>query len=631
MFKASPMLKIDLLCLASESQEMALLLARHGGFGPAGKAMPATGERYREIYLEASSRLEKILDYCGHREAVPMPDDALAPTERELTGINHRLQAIWQACSGCHEQERRLVEETARLATLRETYARLAALNVDPARLLRRNGLLDTRLGQIPVANLKRLGEALQVAGFLISVFDRAGDQAFVVLAGPRSGDSLGEHRLGSLLAHAGWRDLPVPPELHADPSEAGRYLDEAGQRLEGMTTDHCELRQQHWQTHSGWLKQASLLLAMARPLAESSLLGLSAKGQLAVFSGWVPKRALADLRTVLEARFHGRYLLASRQPEAGERVPSLLAYPAWFKPFTALVRGYGVPRYGEFDPALLVAACYVILFGAMFGDVGHGAVLLLGALMLRGRLAGLRAIGVSAGLSSVLFGLLYGSVFGYEEWIEPLWLSPLHDPARMLWLAVGFGVGFIIVTLLINLYNRIIERRYGEAFLAGSGFAGLVLYLAILAGLGEAIAGREIGLLPILLAAGALLAIALWTGLEAGGGVGERIVVALIESLESIAKLFANTLSFLRVAAFSLNHVALALAVFALADGLDAFGHGVALVLGNIVIIVLEGGIVAIQALRLMYYEGFSRFFAGDGVEFRPLRLWLPESRSGT
>jgi len=75
-------------------------------------------------------------------------------------------------------------------------------------------------------------------------------------------------------------------------------------------------------------------------------------------------------------------------------------------------------------------------------------------------------------------------------------------------------------------------------------------------------------------------------------------------------------------VAAFSLNHVALALAIFTLANGLDTAGPWLTIVPGNIVNIVLEGGIVAIQALRLMYYEGFSRFFSGDGTEFVPLRL---------
>ena len=69
-------------------------------------------------------------------------------------------------------------------------------------------------------------------------------------------------------------------------------------------------------------------------------------------------------------------------------------------------------------------------------------------------------------------------------------------------------------------------------------------------------------------------------------------------------------------------------LAVFTLASGLDAAGHGITIVLGNVIIIVLEGAIVAIQALRLMYYEGFSRFFSGDGREFMPLRLSSQQAR---
>lgn len=624
MFKARPMLKVDLLCLASETQEMALLLARSGGFGPAGRAGAAGGEHYRELYLEAAARLEKIMDYCGHHDSAPIPDDAIAPNERELAGINKRLQGIWQACSACHEQELRMAEEKARLATLRATYTRLSALSVDPVQLLRSDGLLDTRLGQVPVANLKRLGEALSVAGYLLNEFDRAEGQAFVVVTGPRADSGEGAGRLGGLLNQAGWRDLPVPAELRTDPSVAARYIEAEERRLEAQVTGHCQVREQQWRQHAQWLRQARVLLTLARPMAEATLSGLSGKGQLAVFSGWVPKCELAGLRASLDERFHGRYLLVAREPgpEDAGKVPSLLAYPAWLRPFTALVRGYGVPRYGEFDPALLAAFGYILLFGAMFGDVGHGAVLLLAALLLRGRLAGLRWLGAAAGAASIVCGALYGSVFGYEDLIAPVWQSPLHDPARMLTLSVLFGVGFISVTLLINIYNRLAARRRGDALCAGNGVAGLVLYLALLAGLRGWLEGGAFGTLAALLAGTAWLTVAVWTGVETTGSVGERLVVALVEGLETVINLFANTLSFLRVAAFSLNHVALALAVFAIAGGLGKVGHGVAMVLGNVVIIVLEGGIVAIQAMRLMYYEGFSRFFAGDGVEFRPLKL---------
>jgi V/A-type H+-transporting ATPase subunit I len=116
------------------------------------------------------------------------------------------------------------------------------------------------------------------------------------------------------------------------------------------------------------------------------------------------------------------------------------------------------------------------------------------------------------------------------------------------------------------------------------------------------------------------MIAIGIWKKIQAA--LAERLLVMLIETVETVTNLFANTLSFLRVAAFSLNHVALAMAVFTLAGSLDTSGHWVTIVLGNVVIIVLEGGIVAIQSLRLMYYEGFSRFFNGDGIEFKPIGI---------
>lgn len=77
-----------------------------------------------------------------------------------------------------------------------------------------------------------------------------------------------------------------------------------------------------------------------------------------------------------------------------------------------------------------------------------------------------------------------------------------------------------------------------------------------------------------------------------------------------------------MRVAAFSINHVALALAVFTIADSLGTTGRWITLVIGNLVILGLEGAIVAIQVLRLEYYEGFSRFYSGSGRAFQPLVL---------
>ncbi len=119
------------------------------------------------------------------------------------------------------------------------------------------------------------------------------------------------------------------------------------------------------------------------------------------------------------------------------------------------------------------------------------------------------------------------------------------------------------------------------------------------------------------------LLVLLTYKAIQTKASPGERMLVAFIETFETLTGYISNTLSFLRVAAFSLNHVALAIAVFALADMMVTVqAHILMVICGNLFILVLEGAIVTIQALRLEYYEGFSRFYSGDGLEFRPLRL---------
>jgi V/A-type H+-transporting ATPase subunit I len=486
--------------------------------------------------------------------------------------------------------------------------------------LLRADSLLAVSIGSLPAAGFKRVTEALSMTGHLVSRFDQAGEQVFVVIAGPR--DRYDEVR--GLLIQAGWRELAVPDELRTHPQAARIWLEAERTRLNERSGAACQIMDSLREQFGPRLHEARLRLALARPLAEAAPAGVRGKGGLAALSGWVPRRQLGALRDTLDARFHGRYWLDVREPRASEvaEVPSLMRYPAWLKPFVPLVKSYGIPRYGEFDPALPFAFTYLLLFGAMFGDVGHGAVILLLAASLYRRLGYMAWVGIAAGAVSMLFGLLYGSIFGYEDIIAPLWLSPLHDPVRMLTLAVAFGVGFIVFTLLVNTRNQFVAGRVGEALFDSTGLAGLLFYLGAVGGLASLAGAADVAQPAWMLAGCGIVVVAAFKWHEAQAGLGERILVTAIETLETGINLFSNTLSFMRVAAFSLNHVALALAVFTLANGLDAAGHGITVVLGNIVIIVLEGGIVAIQALRLMYYEGFSRFFSGDGKAFVPLRI---------
>jgi V/A-type H+/Na+-transporting ATPase subunit I len=367
----------------------------------------------------------------------------------------------------------------------------------------------------------------------------------------------------------------------------------------------------------------AAQTLALGQPYVELVGEALRGRGGLSLISGWVPRDDVPRLERALHEQIGPRFHLTVREPAPEERfrVPSMIEYRGWLRPFATLVRSYGVPRYGEIDPTVLFAVSFVLMFGMMFGDLGQGGIIALGGILLWKNLRGFGPFVLSIGLSSMFFGLAYGSVFGIEEWVHPLWMSPMHDPIRMLTLALYWGIGFIVVATMLTVVNRISEGDLRGALLDGRGLGGLAFYAGALFAVWRSLYHDAFGapeFAALVLPMSVILGYK-WDKHRAPPG--ERILVVLIEGLETVIGYFANTLSFLRVAAFSLNHVALFLAVFAIANTLGTAGHWITVAIGNIFVLVLEGAIVMIQVLRLEYYEGFSRFFSGDGREFRPLR----------
>jgi V/A-type H+-transporting ATPase subunit I len=576
MFRAEPLVKIRLLILASEAADAALELARFGIYSPAQHAPEALDEspadHYRDAWMEAESRVSKLVERCGVLGELSVPEGAAAPTLADLEELNVWLKGVWNACLSAHEGEARIQEEIRHLDALEETLDKLERLNVDLAQLLRADGLLAVHIGSLPAASVKRVAEALSMTGSLITTFDQIGEQAYVVIAGPRDR----QEEVRGVLSQAGWRELPVPPELRTHPQAARAWLAEERKRVEERNTAGCvamDTLRGHYRTG---LEEARLRVALGRPLAEAATTGVRGKGALASLSGWVPRRRVQLLKAMLEARFHGRYWLDMEEPKAHEasQVPSLVRYPSWLTPFVPLVKSYGVPRYGEIDPTLPFAFTYLLLFGAMFGDIGHGAVILLLAAVLYKKLGRVAWVGMAAGAVSILFGALYGSIFGYEDILHPLWMSPLHHPNQMLTLAVSFGVGFIVLTLLVNTRNRVVAGHLHEALFDSTGLAGLVFYLGAVGGVASLAGALDLATPSWSIALLGISVVATFKWVETHAGLGERVLVTSIETLETGINLFANTLSFMRVAAFALNHVALALAIFTLANGQIGRAH---------------------------------------------------------
>jgi V/A-type H+-transporting ATPase subunit I len=630
MFKPLPMQRVSLYCLREDAAMAALLLADAGVFNPEttkleGEQLPEfPGESYRELYRSARARLDKILAYCSAAQAdSPLP--SLRPvSEEELRQLDEWLRDVWSKCSRCQEDLRRIEEQRQHVEQLLHSLDNFATLDIDLGLLAGDMRFVDLHIGTVPAANLERLRQAVALAGYLARPFSHSGGQAHVVVAGPKGR----EDEVRPVLQAAGWRRVEIPPELQDRPDKVRRDL---LQRLEDLTQDtgaQCQLIETTQQGFAERLAAAQQLLALAAPYAELGE-ALHGRGGLTLISGWAPQRDLPRVRARLVEQFGNRLVLTARDPRPEERarVPSVIRHVRFLSPFTRLVKNFGIPRYGEVDPTWLFAVTFVAMFGMMFGDIGHGAVIVLAGLVLRHRLAGFAPFFVAAGLSSMGFGWLYGSLFGYEELIHPVWMSPLSDPIRMLTLAFYWGVGFILVATLLTVYNRLSDRRYAEALFDAKGIAGILFYLGLLFALYRGVSGGAFGIVEVA-AIGAPLAVVLaYKWMHYRAPLGERLLVVFIEGFETLLSYFANTLSFLRVAAFSLNHVALAVAVFTLAGMMDTTGHWITVVLGNVFIMVLEGAIVAIQVLRLEYYEGFSRFFSGDGREFRPLTLSLDAS----
>lgn len=313
---------------------------------------------------------------------------------------------------------------------------------------------------------------------------------------------------------------------------------------------------------------------------------------------------------------------------------PTKLKNNPVFRPFEMFVKMYGLPSYGEIDPTPILAITYILFFGIMFGDVGQAAVLsIIGFILYKVKKMDLAGIVGIVGISGIVFGFIYGSVFGNEEIIPHLLhtlpLRPMEQIMLMLGGTVGIGVITIIFGMALNVYNSFKEKSYGEAIFGHNGIAGLVFYISLLLLAGNIFLkwGVPNAVFAWLITV-SLLAMylaeplgKLTQGKKDWKPKGAMFFVEnFFELFEVLLSFLTNTISFLRIGAFAIIHVGMMTAVALLSRG-GGVGGIVVQVFGNVLVMVLEGLIVGIQVLRLEYYEMFSRYFSGKGKEFVSLR----------
>lgn len=361
------------------------------------------------------------------------------------------------------------------------------------------------------------------------------------------------------------------------------------------------------------------------------------------VLSGWIPEDTYGSIKETIEKKAPRTSVVAEQMkniPYSGVRIPTMLRNNRLVRAFQDVVALYSVPSYGEVDPSPFVALTFILFFGFMFGDVGHGALLFLGSIYLgkKGVLnKSLAYVMKCASASSIVFGFLYGSVMGYEHLLPALWLSPMHDTGKLFGVAIIAGVVMISFGMILNIIIRYREKDFGRLLFDGQGLAGLFVYWgaagAIFISVMKIPMPFPVSYIWYVIIA--LIALTLFRDVLARTLLKQQVEsepasLQVFEVIHNLMNYFTNTASFVRLAAFALNHVALSFAVMAISKMLTALPGGslwklLALLLGNLLIIGLEGLIVFIQVLRLEYYEFFSKFYRGGGNVFKPV-TWKRE-----
>ena len=609
--------------------EAASILLGSGCFSPEGRRAPDGSNRaVDDRYSTAENGLLSLLPESF---SVPEGDRLPEGEEGEAVAIAEtycrRLRAI-------RDRAETIGEQIADLKRREETLSRFSDADLDVARLSKME--FTSFLTGVMPKNLYESIPTLRESEKIRTVICSSDGRSVWIAAFCRKGK---EEEAARFLSGLGFVGIDLP----ADTSSVRLALDAVRARIAMLDET---LRDNEKAKNTVLSSEKERMEMTLRTLADARLLGeisghAVVDGDDFVLTGWIPEKEGTALKKALESA-GVEAALSVPDPSASD-VPVILKNPRVFRPFEFFVTMFGTPSYGEIDPTPFVAITYILLFGIMFGDLGQGLLVsVIGYLMWRIKKMQLGRILIRCGVSSAFFGLVYGSVFGFEHVLDPLYKvlfgfeeKPIEVMApatagTIIYAAVGIGVALVVIAMLLNCYVSARRRDWGSLLFGPNGLPGLVFYGAVVYGL---VSSVMLGFSPfsvpyiVFLIVLPLILIYLrepLTALVTRSGEkiewGGYLAQSFFELFESVLSYVTNTMSFLRVGAFVLVHAGMMTVVFTLAGMTSGVAWWLIVVIGNIVVCAIEGLLVGIQVLRLEFYEMFSRFYEGGGREFRPV-----------
>jgi vacuolar-type H+-ATPase subunit I/STV1 len=371
------------------------------------------------------------------------------------------------------------------------------------------------------------------------------------------------------------------------------------------------------------------------------------------ILQGWTPAENIGEFNDAIkkvEEKVGEKIIFDVDDVEPGDKkvpTPPPVMKPSFLQSNWKLTTLRGYPSVNEFNPAYLSILIFAFQFGLMYGDVGQGAIILILGIVLskkftKGMLKYLGGLFIPMGISAIIFGFLYGSIFLNEEILHhlyhPLMPNPIHQTTTLLKLVFLIAAVEVILGLVIGAYNQI--KKGNPVGALGEHGLGMILYVAglyLTAMYFISIGMNFMGALSYwgfyMMIAGMLLSFAepVIHSVQHGHGVGmESIGEGIGGLLMTFVEGLANLFSFLRIAAFALAHASLAVAAEALNEAIVLpVPIPIGLIIMNIVAMSFELISSTVQSLRLLYYEFMGKFFDGSGVPFKPFTV--PKERKTT
>jgi V/A-type H+-transporting ATPase subunit I len=654
MAKTTSMRLIEMMVLKEDINEVLAYLGKLGEFqfqDDFEKEDAGDDNNRLNPDAELFSRLEQVRAALDIEDLKEYTENLALPTDEDYENATKLIASV----EDLHQREIDKIDTQKRVADAYTEALAFANLKVSYSEL-ESLSFITMRIGKIDPTMFEDLQMSVGSRAIVVQLGD---DKSRIMAVCPKKA----RFALDSELKKYGFVELQIPKDFKGVPDDMLITLNGDKLSCEKEVADIQKERKNYAETHKDMLLHLLQVYSVGSQVYQVEK-KLESTQLVYRITGWLPAYLVRDVTKTIEKFTKDRTGVREYLPEevpsvmAGhEKVPVQLKHGKLVGSFERLIFSYGSPLYGTVDPTPFVALFFTLLFGIMFGDAGQGLVFLLIGILMACKVVKVGGwnkfapIFMSIGVSSMIMGLLTGEFFANEEVLRPferwatglfgqprnqiLAMMPSSDPASITRMFIFFGfsvaVGFVINTvgLVLNIINQFSLHHPGKALFGKTGISGSCFfwYVVVMA-VRIAFFHHSIAVYDWIVIGVTLVCTALGSPLSRlvdgerpvlENGLGTAIIEAFVEVLEVISSYLSNTVSFLRVGAFALAHAVLGFIISTMVGLANPIGGIAISIAGNLVVIVLEGMIVAIQVIRLQYYEFFSKFFNETGREFKP------------